>query len=356
MTAAVVASAFASGWREVASADEVVERPLSDGGPGLAAALGSALPGAEQVWVDAPGPTGGPAGGPVLVHAGTAYVESALACGLHLLEAVAGDVRTATTYGVGRMVRVASARQDVQTVVVGLGGSGTSDGGAGLWAALGAEPSDLLAGGGVALRRLDAVSPPPPVGASLVAATDVDNPLLGLHGAAAVFGPQKGADRAAVMEFDAALERWSDLVEVVTGRPGLRDAPGAGAAGGLGFGLLALGAERRSGVELVIEAVGLAEQVAGADLVVTGEGRFDATSLRGKVVSGVARVGQENGVPVVVAAGQVEIGAREASAHGIDEVWSVTDLLGSVEAARSAGPDGVGALAAAIAKEWTRLR
>ena len=125
----------------------------------------------------------------------------------------------------------------------------------------------------------------------LVAATDVDNPLLGLHGASAVYGPQKGADQGAVMSLDIGLERWADIVESATGQPGLRDRPGAGAAGGLGFGLLALGAERRSGIDLVMAAVGLRERVEGADLVVTGEGRYDATSLRGKVVAGVARVG-----------------------------------------------------------------
>jgi glycerate kinase len=223
-----------------------------------------------------------------------------------------------------------------------------------VWAALGAEPAEVLRGGGAALRRIESVTLPTDLGVQLIAATDVDNPLLGFQGASAVFGPQKGADQAAIMMLDAALEDWADRVEAITGPAGLRNAPGAGAAGGLGFGLLALGAERRSGVDLVMEAVGLAERIEGADLVVTGEVKFDETSMRGKVVSGVARLAQEHGVPVVVAAGQAEIGIREASANGIDEVWSVAELLGSVDAARAAGQDGVRLLAIEMAKAWRR--
>lgn len=265
---------------------------------------------------------------PILRVGDTVYVESALGCGLPLLEAANGDVRSATTYGVGQLLSAGASLHGVRRVVVGLGGSGTNDGGAGLWAALGAEPADVLRGGGAALRRLEDVSAPPSPDVVLVAATDVDNPLLGLHGATAVYGPQKGADQAAMMLLDAALEDWADRVEAAVGRAGLRNAPGAGAAGGLGFGLLALGAERRSGVELVMDASGLAGQVEDADLVLTGEGKFDATSLRGKVVSGVATVAQEHGVPVVVAAGQSEVGVREAASNGIDEVWSVAGCSG----------------------------
>jgi glycerate kinase len=222
-----------------------------------------------------------------------------------------------------------------------------------MWAALGAEPAAVLRGGGVALNSLESVTIPE-LAVSLVAATDVDNPLLGLHGASAVYGPQKGADQAAVMELDVALERWADVVEAAVGRPGLRDAPGAGAAGGLGFGLFALGGTRVSGIELVMDVVDLRGKVATADLVITGEGRFDHTSLRGKVVSGVARVAQEAGVPCVVAAGQAEIGTREAAAHGFDDVLSVTDLLGSVDAALAAGEDGIRELGSAVARAWSR--
>jgi glycerate kinase len=156
------------------------------------------------------------------------------------------------------------------------------------------------------------------------------------------------------MELDSCLERWAEVVEAAVDRPGLRDAQGAGAAGGLGFGLLALGAQVTSGIDLVMDVVGLPQKVAVADLVVTGEGRFDATSLRGKVVSGVARVAQDAGVPCVVAAGQATIGAREAAAGGIDEVWTVADRLGSPDAALAAGADGIRELGRTIARAWSR--
>jgi glycerate 2-kinase len=354
MGATIAAVAFAAGWHEVAPGDELALLPLSDGGTGLIAALTAAIADAELVLVECTGPTGLPVEADVLRVGSTAYVESAMACGLEALRAASGDVRTATTYGVGQLVKAAAGLNGVETVVVGLGGSGTNDGGAGLWAALGAEPVGVLRRGGTALKALDTVTVPAPLGATLIAATDVDNVLLGLHGASAVFGPQKGADQGAIMSLDVGLERWADVVEAAAGRTGVRDRPGAGAAGGLGFGLLALGADRVSGIELVMNAVGLREQVATADLVVTGEGHFDATSLRGKVPSGVARVAQEAGIPCVVVAGQSSVGAREAAASGVDEVWSVAELLGSVDAALAAGSGGVLKVGREVARSWSR--
>lgn len=343
-SAAEAAAALAAGWRSVAPDDRLVLRPVSDGGPGLVDTLAASLGGQTPV-----------AG--LLVAGGVGYVESAVGCGPQAVARAGRDVRTGSTDSVGRLVAAAAATAGVHTVVVGLGGSATNDGGAGLWAALGAEPADLLTGGGIALGRVSEVSVPDLPGAPgvrLVAATDVDNPLLGLYGATAVYGPQKGADDAAIMALDTALERWADVVEAATGMPGLRSAPGAGAAGGLGFGLLALGAERISGIDLVLDAIGLAAEVADADLVVTGEGRYDATSLRGKAVSGVAAIAQQAGVPCVVAAGQADIGAREAASHGLDEVWTVAEQLGSVDAAIQAGADGLRVLGAALARTWSR--
>ncbi|HVS67097.1 MAG TPA: glycerate kinase [Mycobacteriales bacterium] len=354
LSAAAAAKAFAAGWHEVAPDDQLVLTPLSDGGPGLIAALAAALPGSRVHEVEAAGPTGVVRPRPVLLAGDTAYVESAAACGLAELREAGGAVGAASTYGVGQLIAAAVGAGSLSTVVVGLGGSGTNDGGAGMWAGLGAEPSDRLAAGGLGLRDLAGLTVPADLGVRLVAATDVDNPLLGLHGASAVYGPQKGADQAAIMSLDAALERWADAVEPLVGQAGLRDRPGAGAAGGLGFGLFALGAERESGADLVMDAVGLAEAIEGADLVVTGEGSFDATSLRGKVASGVAARAQAAGVPCIVAAGQAHVGSRDHSAHGFDEVWSVADQLGSVQAALEAGGDGVRALGAAVARAWAR--
>ncbi len=354
LTAADAATALAAGWREVAPRDELILAPVSDGGPGLIVALHAAIPASRISEVEADGPTGVARRRPFLLAGDTAYVEAAIACGLDELQREGGDVRTASSYGVGQLVAAAAGLPEVKTVVVGLGGSGVNDGGAGLWAALGAEPRDRLIGGGIGLRDLAGLTAAADLRVRLVAATDVDNPLLGLHGATAVYGPQKGADQAAIMSLDAALERWADAVESLAGQPGMRDRPGAGAAGGLGFGLMALGAERESGADLVMSAVGLEAAIEGADLVVTGEGSFDATSLRGKVVSGVAARAQAAGVPCVVAAGQAHVGSRDAAAHGIDEVWSVADQLGSAQAAMAAGADGVRMLGAALARAWTR--
>jgi glycerate 2-kinase len=353
MGAGDVATAFSSGWHDVAPDDDVILAPLSDGGPGLVSVLSFVLT-SDLIRVDAVGPTGAAGGADILRVGSTGYVESALACGLDELRRHGGDVRTATTYGVGQLIAAAAAIGGVGTVVIGLGGSGTNDGGAGMWAALGAEPAQILQGGGIGLKALDHVTVPKLPDVRLVAATDVDNPLLGLHGASAVYGPQKGADQAAVMALDIALERWADVAEAAAGRSGIRNLPGAGAAGGLGFGLLALGADTVSGIELVMTAVGLREKVEDADLVVTGEGHYDATSLRGKVPSGVARVAQEAGVPCVVVAGQTSVGARVAAANGVDEVWSVAATLGSVEAALAAGAAGVREVGRAVARSWSR--
>jgi glycerate 2-kinase len=349
-----VAAAFAAGWHEVSPGDDLVLVPLSDGGPGLVATLGAAVADSEAIPVDCSGPTGRSLVADVLRVGSTVYVESAAACGLEELRSEGGDVTSATTYGVGQLLQAAVDLGGVTTVVVGLGGSGTNDGGAGLWAALGAEPAEMLRGGGIGLSALEAVTRPRPLDVRLVAATDVDNPLLGLYGASAVYGPQKGADRAAIMSLDVALERWADVVETATGGAPVRGRPGAGAAGGLGFGLLALGAERVSGIEIVMAAVGLVEKVDGADLVVTGEGRFDATSLRGKVVAGVAQVAQAAGVPCVVVTGEGGVGARDAAANGIDEVWSVAEALGSVDAALAAGDGGLRRLGHDVARSWSR--
>ena len=223
-----VCEVFALGWHEVAPDDDLSFAPMSDGGPGLIAVLAAVHPSAKAVVVTAVGPTGEPSAATLLTIESTGYVESAQACGLSELRKLGGDVRTASTYGVGQLIAAAAALGGVDTVVVGLGGSGTNDGGAGMWAALGATPEEQLRGGGVGLSSLEQVSMPEALGVRLIAATDVDNPLLGLHGASAVFGPQKGADRAAVMALDVGLERWADVVETATGKPGLRNdrAPG----------------------------------------------------------------------------------------------------------------------------------
>ena len=351
LTAPEAAAAIAEGWRDVAPHADVEMLPLSDGGPGFLDALEAAL-GGERRHVRVRGPLGDAVDASVLVVRDTAYVESAQAAGLHLVPASERDPRAASTYGVGELVALAAP--GVHRVVLGLGGTATNDGGAGLWAALGAQPADVLTAGGTGLAALTDVFPPHQLPVSLVAATDVDNPLLGPNGASAVYGPQKGADRAAVLDLDDALRRWADLVEARTGLGGLRDRPGAGAAGGLGFGLLALGATVTSGFGMVAEAVRLQERVGAADLVITGEGKMDAQSLRGKVVVQVAAAAREAAVPCLVVAGQAEVGRRDAAAAGVDDVQSVAETLGTAQAALEAGAGGVRQAAVALARRWVR--
>jgi glycerate kinase len=360
LSPAQAAAALADGWRRTASGDDVDLAPLSDGGPGFVDVLATALPDARRLAVEVEDPLARPVRAELLLHGTTAYVESAQACGLHLVAEEDRDPLRATTYGVGQLL-AAALDAGARRVVVGLGGSATNDGGAGLLAALGLQRQDAagqrLAPGGLALRdvaRLDGRLDPRLADVELVAASDVTSPLLGLYGASAVFGPQKGASREDVALLDGALTRWADVLEAHLGVQ-VRDRPGAGAAGGLGAALHALGARQEPGIALVQEAVGFDARVAAADLVVTGEGRFDASSLVGKVVSGVARAAGEHAVPCVVLAGDVQLGRREAAAAGVEQAWSLVDLVGAERAVADAAA-ALSELAAHVAGQWSAGR
>jgi glycerate kinase len=340
LSAVAAADAIAEGWRAAAPGAEVATRPLADGGPGFLEVLATAVGRHHRVPVAAVDPLGRPAAAEVLVAGDTAYVESAQACGLHLLAESERDPCRTTSYGLGVLVAVA-AETGARRVVVGLGGSATNDGGAGLLAALGAAPVDaaglVLPYGGAALVAVAGLSGAPvlrPV--ELVAATDVDNPLTGPAGASAVFGPQKGASEADVALLDAALGRFAGVLEdaLVGCPPGLAALPGGGAAGGLGAALLALGGRCESGIGLVRRVCGLDAALADADLVITGEGSFDAQSLRGKVVAGVAGAARERGLPCLVLAGRVSVGADEAAAAGVTAARALVDLVGADRAMR----------------------
>ncbi|WP_431924683.1 glycerate kinase family protein [Micromonospora wenchangensis] len=360
-----VAAAVAAGWREVDDAGELLIRPLADGGPGFVTVLAGVLDG-RRVTVPTVDPLGRPVTGEILLTAdGVGYLESAQACGLHLLSAAERDPKATTSYGLGALV-AAAVEHGARTVVVGLGGSGTNDGGAGLFAALGATPLDdagrALPYGGAALTAVAALDGTPRLrDATLVAATDVDNPLLGLHGASSVYGPQKGADRADVLLLDAALERWAAVLErdLPGCPPGLGALPGGGAAGGLGAAILALGGRCESGIGLVGRAIGLEAALDDCDLVITGEGSFDHQSLRGKVVAGVAGAARDRGVPCVVLAGRVSTGRREAASAGVTEAYSLVEHFGGEErggvaAAMGRPAEGLRALGARLARQWSR--
>lgn len=344
LTATQAAEAMAAGWRRRAPDDLLTLVPLSDGGPGFLDVLTSSVPG-ESTIVTVSGPRGGsvPAALHITTDEGgrrTAWVESAQAIGLHLLDATERDPGVTSTHGLGELLDAALA-QGVQRIVVGLGGSGTNDAGAGMLAALGAGPREALGGGGaglIAVREPDlaglAAARERFAGVELVAATDVASPLLGLQGASAVFSEQKGATPEQAQVLEGALGHFADVVrrvmpagnDLLTGRERRLDRePGAGAAGGVGYALLLLGGRRVSGVETVLSAVGLERLVAAADLVITGEGCLDWQSLQGKVVAGVAELAAAHATPAVALAGQVLIGRREAMAMGLAGSYAVAD-------------------------------
>jgi len=363
LTATEAAQAIRTGWLRHRPDDTVSIAPMSDGGPGFVDALHASLGGSlHAITVD--GPLGQPTPAALLLVPGeegsTAYVESAQACGLALLPRSPGartpdvDVaERASTAGVGQLVG-AAVDAGARTVVIGLGGSGTNDGGAGLLAALGAtaEPAGALEQGAMALGSISVVDVDPArarVGqCRLVAASDVTNPLLGLRGATNVYGPQKGLSKERLFAVDGALSAFAHLVD-----RDAADTPGAGAAGGLGYALTVLGAEHRPGLDLVADASGLDDRLAAADLVLTGEGALDPQTFTGKVVQGVAQRAAGRGVACVALAGRVEVGSRELRAAGIDGAYGVVDVVGEDEAFERPA-DALAGLAQRVARTWGR--
>jgi glycerate kinase len=346
LPAAEVAAAVAAGLRAVAGDAEILAMPVADGGDGTVDAAVAA--GFERVPVTAAGPDGEPVRASYARRGDVAVVELACVCGLALLPAGRRAPLTASSFGAGEVLRAAldaGARQ----VVLGVGGSASTDGGAGMLAALGArvlgadgEPvgrevaGRRVAGGAdlelVAALDLAGLHPAFRSGeASLTLAADVDNPLTGLDGAAAVYGPQKGASPAEVARLDAGLRRWAAVVAATVGKDWLA-APGAGAAGGVGFAAMAvLGARMQPGIELVLELTGLDARLAGADLVITGEGSLDGQSLAGKAPVGVARAAARHGVPVVAVAGRNTLTGAELAAAGIAAVYPLTAVEPDLE-------------------------
>jgi glycerate kinase len=359
LSAPQVAARVATGFTAAAPGTVAVEIPVADGGEGTLEAAAAA--GFRRVPVEVAGPTGAPLVAELGVRGSTAVVEMATASGLAVLPGGRRAPLQATSLGTGQLVR-AALDLGCTEVVIGIGGSASTDGGAGLLAALGARllddaGRDLPAGGGalVDLARVDLGGLDPRLGGvRVVLASDVDNPLLGPRGAAAVYGPQKGATPAEVALLEAGLSCWVAALTGALGEPAVRFAsePGAGAAGGVGYASrAALGAVRRPGIDVVLDLTAFAAELPGADLVVTGEGSLDEQTLHGKAPAGVAARARAAGVPVVAVAGRCLLDPDDLRGAGITAAYALTDAEPDVDRCiREAGPLLEG-LAARIARD-----
>lgn len=328
LSAAEAGEAIARGAREVYPEAEIRIVPVADGGEGTTQALVDAS-GGRLLWREVTGPLGTPVQAflGLMGDGSTAVIEMAASSGLPLVPRDRRDPRITTTYGVGELI-LAALDEGRTHFIVGIGGSATNDGGAGMARALGAKLLDAqgqgLPFGGAALARLarieveslDARLPT----CRFEVASDVTNPLCGPTGASAVYGPQKGATPAMVAELDAALAHYARVLARDLGQA-VQDIPGAGAAGGLGAGLLAfLHATLRPGAQIVLEAVRLEEQIREADLVITGEGQLDSQTAYGKSVGAVAALAKRYGLPVLAIAGSLEAGYQDIYHLGIDGI------------------------------------
>jgi glycerate kinase len=346
LTAVQAAEAIATGWRRSRPDDELTLAPQSDGGPGFVGVLAGRLGELHTVrvtgpltaevcaqWVLDPAP-------PV-----TAYIECAQACGLALLGGPP-TVQTALeahSRGVGQLI-AAAVQAGTGRIVVGLGGSSCTDGGRGMVDELAAHARSTTGSSLGAARKLLA-------GVELIAATDVEHPLLGPMGAARVFGPQKGADPDTVVILERRLQDWAAELNAAAGRT-ISDEAGAGAAGGIGAALLALGGRRESGASIIAEYTRLADDVAAAELVITGEGRFDDQSLHGKVVSAIAEGARARNIPVLVLAGQVTLDDAALRKAGIAAAHSIAEHAGSVQLAIDDAANQLVGLATVTSATW----
>ncbi|MEU3785965.1 glycerate kinase [Streptomyces sp900129855] len=333
LTAVEVAERVTAGLRRVVPDVEVEALPVADGGDGTVAAAVAA--GFERHEVRVAGPLGHEVSAAFAVRGDTAVVEMAEASGLQRLPVGVFAPLTASTYGSGELLR-AALDAGVRTIVFGVGGSATTDGGAGMLSALGArfldedgEPVAPGGGGLAALARADLSDLDPRLASvELVLASDVDNPLTGPKGAAAVYGPQKGASPDDVESLDAALAHYATVLEAAVGPRAAEyaAAPGAGAAGGIGYGALLVGARFRAGIDVMLDVLGFGPALERAELVITGEGSLDEQTLHGKAPAGVAAAARAAGKEVVAVCGRLALLPAELGRAGIRRAYPLTDV------------------------------
>ncbi len=341
LSASEVAQAIEKGFREIFPDAQYISVPVADGGEGTVDAMISATQGSKVVTT-----VTGPLGEPVTACWGisgdgkTAFIEMAEASGLALVPNEKRNPLVTTSHGTGELI-LRALDNGVRNIIIGIGGSATNDGGAGMMQALGAKLTDaagkeISPGGGglLSLNNIDISGLDRRLESCVInVACDVTNPLTGDNGASRIFGPQKGADEAMIVELDRNLAHFAQMIKKHL-RIDVENAPGAGAAGGMGAALMAfLEADLRSGVEIVTEALNLEEHIHNCSLVVTGEGRMDSQSIRGKVPIGVAAVAKKYRKPVIGIAGSLACDVAVVHQHGIDAVFSVLNSIGTLDEA-----------------------
>lgn len=360
LSALEVAEAVEKGFKQVLPQANYVKVPMADGGEGTVQSLVDATDG-EIISKTVTGPLGEPVEAffGILGTKRTAVIEMAAASGLHLVPPAKRNPLMTTTKGTGELIS-AALDYGVNHIIIGIGGSSTNDGGAGMAKALGAqlldaEGNEILDGGGalgnlafINLSTLDSRLQH----VKIEVACDVDNPLTGERGASAIFGPQKGATPEMVALLDRNLRHYAAVLERDLGQK-IDDVPGAGAAGGLGAGLLAfLQAELKRGVDIVIEATNLLEAVRDADVVITGEGKIDGQTIYGKTPIGVAKTAKKHGIPVIGIAGNIGADSHVVYEHGIDALFSIVPGVTTLENAFANASDYVEKTAMNVAAVW----
>ena len=358
LTALEVAEAIEAGLKKVLPDAEYVKVPMADGGEGTVQSLVDATEG-RLISAEVRAPLGNKVRAEFGLSGDgrTAIIEMAAASGLHLVPSEKRNPLHTTSYGTGELI-LAALDEGVEKIIVGIGGSATNDGGAGMLQALGALLLDAnkqpIGAGGGCLQDLAAIDlsglDKRLADVEIVVACDVDNPLCGEKGASAVFGPQKGATAEMVQALDSGLQHFAALAARDLGLD-IQSPAGAGAAGGMGGGVLLLpDARLQAGVQIVMEAVGLAEKVQDADLVITGEGRMDAQSVHGKTPIGVAHTAKAFGKPVIAIVGCLREDYEVVYAQGIDAVFPIIRQLGSLEEILQHGRDNLVSAAQNVAR------